>query len=180
VLLLVYDTKSKVDLVGLLKVWMTYFARQRCARCFPDPRTWSPLTWLHTQNARESLLGVFQRSIAVVEDADAVPKLGVLSTGTRCRVSTGQIRVAPTGCRASHTNLGVRQSVQGLLVSSVGLLQVVHHEVAVAWEGIRKRTSVLQRLVRFGSPLVRQTARPHSPNDPQTSPFSCEMLRTRW
>jgi hypothetical protein len=49
---------------------------------------------------------VIQGTVPVVEDADAIPELGIL--------------------------LGVGQEVESLLVGGVGLLQVVLHEVAMA------------------------------------------------
>jgi hypothetical protein len=48
-LLLVYYTQSEVDFVGLLEVWG------------------------HSHDLRESFFGMFQRSIAIIQDAYSVP-----------------------------------------------------------------------------------------------------------
>jgi hypothetical protein len=53
-LLLVDYAETEVYLIGLLEVW------------------------LHAHNLRKGLLGMLERAIAVVQDADAVPELGFL------------------------------------------------------------------------------------------------------
>lgn len=78
---LVYDAESEVDLVGLVEVGV------------------------HFQDPHKGLLGVLQRAVSVVEDADAVPQLW-------------------------HRQ--VLEVEEGLLVGRVCGLEVVQHEVAVA------------------------------------------------
>jgi hypothetical protein len=53
-LLFINYTKTEVDLVGLLK------------------------GWLHAHDLRKGLLGMLEGAIAVVEDTNAVPELGLL------------------------------------------------------------------------------------------------------
>lgn len=53
-LLFVNYAKTEIDLVGLFEVW------------------------LHAHDLRESLFSMFERSVAIVEDANPVPKLGFL------------------------------------------------------------------------------------------------------
>ena len=48
---------------------------------------------------------MLERAVTIVEDADAIPQLGLL---------------------------GIGEVVEGLLVGRVGLLQIIQHEVAVA------------------------------------------------
>ena len=60
-LLLVYYAESEVDLVGLFKVWF------------------------HAHDLGESLFGVFETAIAIVENADTVPKLWFLRRVSECR-----------------------------------------------------------------------------------------------
>jgi len=54
----------------------------------------------HAHDLRESFLGMVEGAIAIIQDADAVPQLRFL---------------------------GVAQVIEGLLIGSVGLLQVIHH-----------------------------------------------------
>lgn len=61
----------------------------------------------HAHDLRESFLCVVEGAIAVIQDADAVPQLRFL---------------------------GVAQVIKGLLVGGVGLLQVIHHQMAVAYD----------------------------------------------
>lgn len=81
VLLLVYDTEAKVDLVCLF------------------------VSGIHPDYAGEGLLRVLETAISIVKDPNSVPELGLL---------------------------WVRQMVQGLLVSCVRPLQVIHHKIAVS------------------------------------------------
>lgn len=59
----------------------------------------------HAHHLRESLFRMVQRTIAIIQDTDSIPQLGFL---------------------------GVAQVVEGLLVRGVCLLQIIHHEMAVA------------------------------------------------
>ena len=97
-LLLVYYSEAEVNLVGLFKIR------------------------LHLHYRREGLLGVLKRPVSVVQDADAVPELGLLRKGQRGIVNMTWV-----------TNLGVPQINEGILISRVGLLQIIHHEVAVSY-----------------------------------------------
>lgn len=36
------------------------------------------LTWFHPEHARERFLGVFQRTVSVVQDPDAIPQFRIL------------------------------------------------------------------------------------------------------
>lgn len=53
-LLFVDYAESKVDLIGLLKVW------------------------LHAHNLRESFFGMFQGSVTIIKDTNAIPQFGLL------------------------------------------------------------------------------------------------------
>lgn len=77
---------------------------------------------VHLEHGRERLLGMLKGPISVVEDADAVPQFRVLF----CSLSAF---VCLVPC---SIYLWVGQVVQRLLVRPVGLLEVLHHEVAVA------------------------------------------------
>jgi hypothetical protein len=77
--------------------------------------------WLHAHDLRECLFGMLKGSIAIVEDSYAIPKLGFL-----CIVSVLVEKMSK--CKVY---LRVGQVVEGLLVSRVSLLQVVHHQIAV-------------------------------------------------
>ena len=68
-------------------------------------------TFVHSEDGGKSLLGVIQGAIAVVEDADAVPELGIL--------------------------LGIGEEIERLLVGSIRLLEVILHEVTVACDRMR-------------------------------------------
>lgn len=81
--------------------------------------------WLHLHDLGKCVLGVVQRTIPVVEDANAVPEPGFLSfTSVRMLVSNKMREV---------TNLWVWEVDEGSLVGVVGLLQVVHHQVAMSY-----------------------------------------------
>jgi hypothetical protein len=54
-LLLVYDTETEVDLVGLLELRV------------------------HSQHGAERLLRMLERVVALIQNADAIPQVGVLS-----------------------------------------------------------------------------------------------------
>ena len=80
-LLLVDDAQPEVNFVGFLKVG------------------------LHSHDLGEGLLGMLERPIAIVENTDAVPQLGLL---------------------------GVRKVVESLLVSTICVLEIVHHQLTVS------------------------------------------------
>ena len=64
-----------------------------------------------------------QGAIAIVQDADAIPELGILL----------EQHQPPILLFEEHeTYLGVWEEIECLLVRGIGLLQVVLHEVAVA------------------------------------------------
>ena len=54
-LLLIYYSETKVNLIRLLEVW------------------------LHVHDLREGLFGMFKRAVAVIQDANSVPQFGFLS-----------------------------------------------------------------------------------------------------
>lgn len=99
-LLLVYDSQSEIDLVRLVEVG------------------------LHLHDLRECLLSMLKRPIAVVQDADAVPKTRLLRRALVRR--NCQLR------RLAFTDLGVLEIYKSALISRVGLLQVIHHKITVA------------------------------------------------
>jgi len=82
-LLFVDDAESKENLVSFIEIFV------------------------HPQDGGESLLGVIQRTIAVIKDADAIPKLGVF--------------------------FRIWEEVKGLLVSRVRLLQIILHQIAMTY-----------------------------------------------
>jgi hypothetical protein len=53
-LLLVDYTQSEINFIGLLEVW------------------------LHAHDLRERFLGMLERTVAIIEYADAIPKFGLL------------------------------------------------------------------------------------------------------
>jgi hypothetical protein len=76
---------------------------------------------LHAHDLREGLFGMLERTITIVENTNAIPKFGLLRS----------ISKSWTRQMFSRTYLWIRQMVQGLLVSRVCLLQVVHHQVTM-------------------------------------------------
>lgn len=44
-------------------------------------KRWSKLTGFHANHTRESLFGVFEAAVPVVQDSDAVPEFRLLSKG---------------------------------------------------------------------------------------------------
>jgi len=80
-------------------------------------------SWLHAHDLRKRLFGMLEGAIAIVKDTNAIPELRFL-----CIMSMGCCDRQVLG-----SYLWVGQMIQGLLVSRVSLLQVVHHQVAVAW-----------------------------------------------
>lgn len=99
-LLLVYYAKPEVDFVGLLEAG------------------------LHLHDLGESFLGVVQRSVAIVQDADSVPELRFLRDSSQWIVDKAGSLV--------FTDLRIAEVNQRILVSSISLLQIIHHEVAVS------------------------------------------------
>lgn len=78
---------------------------------------------LHVHDVGKRVFGMVERSISVIQDADAVPEAGFL----RRRVSA-----SPPLAGGGRTNLGVREMDQRSLVCYVGLLEIVHHEVTMS------------------------------------------------
>jgi hypothetical protein len=83
-LLFVNDSEAEINFVGLFKVGG------------------------HAHDLGESLLGMVERAIAIVEDTDSVPEFWLLPEGV---VSNGDL-----GDTKRATNLGIAQVVQCLLV----------------------------------------------------------------
>jgi hypothetical protein len=80
--LLVNDAEPEIDFIGLFKVL------------------------IHPKNAREGLFGVLERAIAIVENADAVPKLCIL--------------------------LWTMEMEEGVLISIICTLKLILHEKAMS------------------------------------------------
>lgn len=78
-------------------------------------------SWLHAHDLRERLFGMLKGAIAIVKDTNAIPELGFL-----CGISMECCN------RVLETYLWIGQVIQSLLVSRICLLQVVHHQVAMA------------------------------------------------
>jgi hypothetical protein len=97
-LLLVYYSEAEVDFIGLFKVRR------------------------HAHDLRESLFGVVERSITIIQDTNAVPQFGFLDRA---------LAMLTDLTKNIATNLGISQVIKRLLVRSVGFLQVVHHKVTV-------------------------------------------------
>lgn len=106
-LLLVYYSETEVDFIGLFKVRR------------------------HAHDLRESLFGVVERSITIIQDTNAVPQFGFLGRVLLAMITNLTKKIA--------TNLGVSQVIERLLVRSVGFLQVVHHKVTVTWHKGQRR-----------------------------------------
>lgn len=104
-LLFVYYSKAEVNFIGLFKVWG------------------------HAHDLRKGLLGMVKRPIAIIENANAVPQLGLLWNRTMKSATHPAVKI-------KYTNLGISEVIERLLIRSVGFLQVVHHKVAVAWDGM--------------------------------------------
>jgi hypothetical protein len=98
-LLLVNYTEPEVDFVGLFEVR------------------------LHAHDLREGLFGMLKRSIAIVENANAIPKFRFLDN----------LSITMINQEDCFGYLRVPKVVQGLLVRRVGLLQIVHHQITVAY-----------------------------------------------
>lgn len=79
----------------------------------------------HAHHLGEGLFGVIERTVAVVEDADTVPKLGLLYT------IQSQAHLPVRG-RVSH--LWILEVVESRLVCSICFLQLVHHEITMTWK----------------------------------------------
>lgn len=79
---------------------------------------------LHLHDLGESFLGMVQGSVAIVQDADSVPELRFLRDWSQWVVDKAGSLV--------FTDLRVAEVNQRILVSSIGLLQIIHHEVAVS------------------------------------------------
>jgi hypothetical protein len=65
---------------------------------------------------------VLERAISVIEDTNAVPQLGLLDMKL----------VSSPEDSSSEAHLWIAQVIERLLVGGIGLLKIVHHEVAVA------------------------------------------------
>lgn len=101
-----------------------------------------------------------ERTVAVVQDADAVPELWVFLRNTKGELS-GKMG-------GKEIYFWIRKQVQGLLVGGIGLLEVILHEIAVTYK--RKGEKII------GIYIVRRRI----PSALQTSPFSSWRERTRW
>ena len=70
--LLVYYAEPEINLIGLFEV-CAIGVRRRSSN-----GNRAPITLIHSENTGERLFGVLERAIAVIENADAVPQLGIL------------------------------------------------------------------------------------------------------
>jgi hypothetical protein len=73
-----------------------------------------------------------QRPVPVIENANAVPKPGLLSFP--------RVSILAVGKTGGATNLWVWEVDQSRLVGVVGLLQVVHHQMAMSWRSLLAHT----------------------------------------
>ncbi len=97
--------------------------------------------WRHAHDLRKGFLGVIQGAISVVENADSIPEFGFLPG----------LELSSKASEHSPLDLEV---VEGLLICSVGLGEIVRHQVAVAyresafaWAGkVRSHTQGLPHL----------------------------------
>lgn len=78
---------------------------------------------LHAHDLRKRFFGMLQRSIAIVKNSNAVPKFWFLAN----------LLVKKKITRTAFDYLWVSKVVQSLLIRRVCLLQVIHHQVAVAY-----------------------------------------------
>ena len=89
-------------------------------------------TFVHSEDGGEGFLGMIQGAVSVVKDADAIPQFWVL-----LGMGRGLLAVNARRCEAKKGKgvayLWIGQEVESLLIGSVGLLEVVLHEVAVPW-----------------------------------------------
>jgi hypothetical protein len=67
-----------------------------------------------------------QRSVSIVQNANAIPKFRLLHAISLC---TDRSYID----RERMPYLGVCQVNEGILISSVGLLQIIHHEITVSY-----------------------------------------------
>lgn len=109
-LLLVNDAETEINLVGLFKVG------------------------LHAHDLGKGLLGQLEGAISIVEDADAVPQLGILKENPVRIVCPSRINdaVSLKGKDSTRAHLEITPIVDSLLISGIGLLEVVHHQETVA------------------------------------------------
>jgi hypothetical protein len=81
-LLFVNYAKAKVDFVGLLKIW------------------------LHAHDLRECLFGMLKGSIAIVENSNAIPKLGFLCIVSVLVEKNVEVRSVPSGQTGGRVLVG--------------------------------------------------------------------------
>ena len=82
---------------------------------------------------------MLEGTVAIVEDADAIPQLGFLRGMSKCNVPMND----------QGTYLGIGEMVEGLLVSCVSLLQVFHHQEAVTLSQLASFVPVDDKWSRF-------------------------------
>jgi hypothetical protein len=81
--------------------------------------------FVHPENGRKCLLGVIQRTIAVVENADAVPELGIFLKEASDQPKKGRKMASDL------IYFRTRKHVKGLLVGRICFLQVILHQVTM-------------------------------------------------
>lgn len=74
-LLFIDDTEAEEYFIGLIEILVMGISktRRKIGR--------SQFTFVHAENGRESLLGVVERAIPIIEDTNAVPKFRILLRG---------------------------------------------------------------------------------------------------
>lgn len=79
-----------------------------------------------------------QGSVTVVQDTNAVPQLGIIleKSNSQGKGQCGQISI--------DSYLGRRKQVEGLLISGVCSLQIITHEITMAYERRVSRTGALR------------------------------------
>jgi hypothetical protein len=77
---------------------------------------------LHAHNLRKGFLGMLKRSVPIVQNANTVPQFWFLS----------KVSIESREYFMRRYHLWIGQVIQCLLIRRVGLLQVIHHEVAMA------------------------------------------------
>jgi len=105
---------------------------------------------------------MIQGSITIVENTDAIPQLGI--------ILGGGVREARGGEEDSiDSYLGGRKQIESLLISGVCPLQIITHEITVAYE--MRVTRTRERFVNGGK---------NEPRELHTSPLSPCKSTTRW
>ena len=79
---------------------------------------------------------MIQRSITIIENTNAIPQLGIILRG-----GVREVREVKTDSIDSY--LGGRKQIESLLISGVCPLQIITHEITVAYEMRVTRTRAL-------------------------------------